>query len=101
MTDELTEAVARAICCRGGQCRTADGACVMDPVHYELATAAIAAVRAHDAAQGYRLVKREPVRWMYEHPVFGCSIYRSRQEIKCLNANTVETPLFAAINGED
>ena len=77
MTDELTEAVARIIDPSSWAVmdryleqtkRKYAGEHVGWPAdqfqHREsmaLATAAIAAVRAHDAAQGYRLVKGEPV----------------------------------------
>lgn len=44
MSDPIRE-MARAICCRGRNCQTKDGRCVMDPVHYALATAAYNALR--------------------------------------------------------
>lgn len=37
---------------------------------------------------------QEPVAWRYDHPVFGCPIYKEPQELKRLGGDTQETPLY-------
>jgi hypothetical protein len=81
MSDKIIEQMARAICCRGRNCQTKDGRCVMDPVHYAFATAAYNALRE-------MLV---PVGWVYAQE--GEQSLTSPWRVKA--EGWTETPLFA------
>jgi hypothetical protein len=107
MTDELTEAVGNAIdaaCIAYSKSHAGLGLRKWDTPGEVMATAAIAAVRAHDAAQGYRLVKGEPVAFLYTWKDAGDKkppqvVQRERTTVPENLENWTETPLFAAING--
>ena len=51
-------------------------------------------VRSAKAAIRAMLEGQEPVAWRYDHPVFGCPIYKEPQELKRLGGDTQETPLY-------
>ena len=103
MTDELTEAVARAISFKVDRMGDTD-AIERDrveaewPCYVSQATAAIAAVRAHDAANGLRLVKGEPVAWMYEREGDSWPTIQTYRSLEC-KPNQIEIELWAATNG--
>lgn len=112
MTDELTEAVVIEQCDRDAAAdflESWEPGPEMTVVKLAMAfarhrAAAIAAVRAYDAAQGYRLVKGDPVAWRYHYPgelEHGLERFQSYEGYSCVEEDhgMIETPLFAAING--